>query len=107
MSETSNSNEKEYENMINNIYNKKEEAAWFNKLLNTWFNRWKDSEIFIRWFKKYLYRIYNKKRPENLDTIYIDDVKLSGSVPYLKSFKELEFEKKSDYEVYWFNLVSP
>jgi hypothetical protein len=108
MSDSNNPKEKEFENYVinNSVYNKKEEAVWFNKLLVTWFNRWKDSEIFLHWFKKYLYRIYNKKRPENLDTIYIDDVKLSGSMPYFKSFKELEFEKKSDFEVNGFNLVS-
>src|SRR5690606_7948260 len=78
--------EKEYENYIvsNKIYKKKEEAFWFNQLLITWFNRWKDSEIFYKGLKKYLYRIYNKKRPENLDTIFVDNVKLTGSPPFLK-----------------------
>jgi hypothetical protein len=92
--------EKLYENftLSSNIYAKKEEALWFNTLLQTWFNRWKDSDIFHKAFKRYLYRIYNKKRPDNLDTIYIDEVKLRGSPPHIKIVKEIQFDKKTDFE---------
>jgi hypothetical protein len=85
-----------------NIYKKKEEATWLNQLLTTFFSVWKDGEIFKKSLKKYLYRIYNKKRPENLDTIYIDDVKLSGAPPFIRTFKEVDFQKKSEYEVNYF-----
>ena len=70
--------EKFYENYaINNQgYLKKEEASWFNRLLETFFERWKENDFFMKWFKKLLYRIYNKKRPQNLDTIWIDDIQV-------------------------------
>jgi hypothetical protein len=72
--------EKLYENYQasnnENIYNKKEEATWFNQLLHTFFNKWKENNVFKHGLKRYLYRIYNKKRPDNLDTIYVDDVKV-------------------------------
>lgn len=70
--------EKSYENYsINNqAYLKKEEANWFNRILETFYHRWKENSFFKKWFSRFLYRIYNKKRPQNLDTIYIDDVKV-------------------------------
>ena len=86
--------EKTYENysLINQVYLKKEEADWFNRILETFFNRWKEGEIFKRFFKKLLYRIYNKKRPQTLDTIYIDDIKVKlNNYFYFSLLDQLQF----------------
>jgi len=74
--------EKSYENysISNQGYLRKEEAHWFNKILETFFQKWKENDFFKKWFKRLLYRIYNKKRPQNLDTIWIDDVKVIFSI---------------------------
>ncbi len=70
--------EKTYENysIINQGYLRKEEAHWLNRLLETFFQKWKQNDFFKKWFKRLLFRIWNKKRPQNLDTIWIDDVQV-------------------------------
>ena len=55
------------------IYKNAEVAHWFNNLLKTFFGAWKNNDIFNNFCQRELFHVYNRKRPENLDIIRIDN----------------------------------